>query len=152
MCRFGKDCSSWLTDSVRLYTQPDMYPPVSLALSLPIPTAATSEPNTSPSPCFLFWIRGYCPLFGFWGTKNPHSTSFFEFWLQGYFGLTLPITTTAGWRGVGLCHPYKIPRYKCPKSQKQGHTATRSAVLSLGQGLLPIFEFRGPLNLIAPLF
>jgi len=92
----------------------------SLSLSLPIPTAATSEPNTSPSPCFLFWVRGYCPLFGFWGTKNPHSTSFFEFWLQGYFGLTLPITTTAGVERGGALPPLQNTSLQMSKAPKAG--------------------------------
>ena len=121
---------------------------------LPIPTTATSGPNTSPPlSCFLVWVRGYCPFFSFWGTMHPHWTSFFEFWLQGDYGLTLPITTTAGAEGAwafATLTKYLATNVESP--QNQWHTATRSTFLSLGQGLLPIFEFWGPLHPIEPPF
>jgi len=90
------------------YTQRDVYTPVSLSLT--IPTPATSVHKTSPPPsCFLVWVRGYCPFFSFGGTKHLYWTSFFEFWLQGYFGLTLPITKTEG-RG-GACGFATLTKY-----------------------------------------
>jgi len=53
---------------------------------------------------------------------------------------------------VGVCHPDKIPRYKCRKPQKQGHKATRSTFLSLGQGLLPILSFGAHCTPLRPSF
>ena len=124
--------------SVCHYTQPDVYTPVSL--SLPIPTAATSGPNTSPPPCFSVWVGGYCPFFSFWGTKHPIAPIFFEFWIQGCFGLTLLITTTAvAEGGVGFATLTKYLATNVRSPPKQGHTATGSTFFSLGPGLLPIF-------------